>query len=121
MEDLQLRHALAAPVLLQPGLLQKQRKVILLLLRHPAVALADETHEPGTGAIDLRQADGQHLALLGFLFGDAPAQVHIHQFHLSLAAFAPQLREDLANEQVTFLGEVAERAAQEDADGAGIG
>ncbi len=61
-------------------------------------SLADEAHEKRPRAVDLGKADRQDLALLGLLLGDAPAQIHIHQLHLTLAALAAQLRENLPHE-----------------------
>ncbi|MFO7943800.1 MAG: single-stranded DNA-binding protein [Anaerolineales bacterium] len=41
----------------------------------------EETDELGAGALDFFQGDGQELALLGLLSGDAPAQVDLVQGH----------------------------------------
>ena len=56
-----------------------------------------------------------HLALTALLFCDAPAQVHIHNFHASLTGLAAQVWEHLLDQQVALLNEVPEGAQEEDA------
>ena len=119
MQHLEFGDALAAGVLRQPRLFLHERRIVLLHLRHPAVALAQQPDEVGARTVNLRQTDGQHLALLRFRLGDAPAQVHIHQFHLPLPATAAQFRKDAPDEDVPLAGEIPERRTDEEADGAG--
>ena len=70
--------------------------------------------------IDLGEADGKDLALLGLLLGDAPAQVDIDELDLAPAAAAAELGEDLFDQQIALPREVAEGRGEEDADGAGV-
>ena len=109
VQDLQLGDTLATPVLLQPRLLHQQRKVILSLLGHPAVAFPQKADEVGPGTVDFGQTDRQHLALLSFLLGDAPPQIHVHQSDLALPAFAAKLREDLSYQQIPLQSKVPKR------------
>ena len=118
VQDLQLGDALAALVLLQPGLAFDQVGRVTLWWWDPAIALAQHADEVGAGAIDLRQADRQHLTTLGLLHGDAPAQVDVHQFDKALAQLRAQRGKDTAHQQIALLAEVAEGAGEEDADAA---
>jgi hypothetical protein len=120
VEDLQLGDALAAAVFLEPGLLEEEGAVVLPGLRHPAVAFPEETHEERARAVDLGEADGENLALLGLLLGDAPAQVDIDELDLALAAAAAELGEDRFHQQIALPREVAEGRGEEDADGARV-
>ena len=57
MEYLEFGDALAAPVLVEPGLLEDEGEIVLVLLRHPAVAFTENTDEVWSRAVDFRQAD----------------------------------------------------------------
>ena len=57
---------------------------------------------------------------MGFLLGNAPTEIDVHQFHLPLAAPPPELGKHLPHEQVSFIGKVPERRADEDPYGAAV-
>ena len=120
MEDLELRHARAASVLLEPGLLNKERAVELAGRRHPAVPLAEQPHEKRAGTVDLGEADRQHLALLGLRLGNSPAEIDVHKLDLPLATPPPEVRKHLSHEQIPLPREIPERRADEDAYGAAV-
>ena len=122
MEDLQLGDALIAEMLflLEPGLLEEEGEVVLPGLRHPAVAFPEEAHEERARTVDIGEADGEDLALLGLLLGDAPAQVDIDELDLALAAAAAKLGEDRFHQQIALPRKVSEGRGEEDADGAGV-
>ena len=123
MENLQLSDAGAALVIPNPlqGLALKQLIGIVARLGRPAIALAQHPDEVGPAALDLRQADADHLSLLALLLRDAPAQVHIHHLHTALLGTAAQGREHLLHQQVALLHEIPEGAGEEHPDLAGLG
>ena len=122
VQDLELGHALAPDMLFDPSKLGilKRGSGLVALLRYPAVALADQTDEENgyarPAAVDLLKADGQGFSTAALLLGDAPAQVHIDEFHLPLPTSAAQFWEHLPDQQVSFLHEVSEGGADEDAN-----
>ena len=117
MQNLEFRDALATGLLLEPGLLDQKRAVELPDHRHPAVSLTEQPHKKWSSPVDLGQTDRQHLALLGFSLGDAPAQIHVYKFDMPLAAPPTQVGKHLAHEQIPLLSKVAERGTDKDANG----
>ena len=113
MQDLQLSDASLA-VLLQPRLLPHKLRVDHV--RHPPVSLAQQPDEVGPAALDLGQADGQHLALGRLLLGDAPSQVYVGPRDPALLAELAQLREHALDQLVPFRAHVAEGAGHKHAD-----
>ncbi len=121
VEHLQLGDTLSSPVLVKPGLLYEQRQAVLVRLRHPSVAIADEAHEEGARAVDLGKTYGQDFAPFGLFGRNAPAQVDVDHFDVTLTRTPPELWKDLANQQVAFLGKIAKSGAEKDSNRAGGG
>ena len=117
VQDLQLGHG-GVLVFCQPGFALDQFRGNLV--RHPAVALPQQADEIGPAALDLAQADRQHLAFGFLLIRDAPAQVHLAPGHPALLAQFAELREDVLDQQFAFGLHVAEGGRDEDAQLAGL-
>ena len=56
-----------------------------------------------------RFTDREHLAPLGLLLGNPPAQIDIHQLDLTLPASAPNFRKNLLHQEIPLLGKIPER------------
>ena len=113
MQNFQLGDAGSALMLAQPGLLLQQLRSKKLRWWHPAVAFAQQTDEVGPAAIDLCQAQGKSLSLLGHLLCHPPAQVHIHDLYPSAGRTAPQRGKHPLHQQLTLLLEVHKRGREE--------
>jgi len=86
-------------------------------LGHVAVTLADDGDEERSGLFDPLEADGQRLIVLGLVFGDTPAQVHVEKLQPQLFDAFAQFREDDGDQVVPLRMHVAEGGGDEDADG----
>ena len=84
--------------------------------RDPAVAFAEDADEERAAAIDLGEADGQDVAALGLLLGDAPAQIDLAPGDAALFAELAELGEDPFDQLLAFGEQVAERGRHKDAD-----
>ena len=115
VEDFQFRHGSASlNVLLEPGFPLDDFGPDGV--RNPAVAFAQQADEIGPAALDLGQAEREHLAFVGLLLGDAPAQVHLGEGDKAFGALAAQFGEDLLHQQIPLPHHVAEGGGDEDAD-----
>ena len=82
----------------------------------PAVAVAQQSDEEGPRVVDLVQAYLHDPPALGFLLGDAPAQVEFDQRHVAPGGFPAQQRENPGHQVVPLGLHVPEGRGDEDAD-----
>src|SRR5262249_11809544 len=111
----------AATVLLKPWLARQKLGRIRVARRSPSVTFPQQSDEIRTRALDLGEADRQHLAALRLLGRDAPPQVHVHELDETLLQPRPERGNDLPHQQIPLGAEIAEGRRDEDADGAIFG
>ena len=85
---------------------------------HPAVALAQQADEERAAGADFVEAELEGFLARALLLGDAPAQVHLDQFDLPLAAEPAQFGPGLGHQFIALLHHVAEGGGDENADAA---
>ena len=88
---------------------------------HPAVALAQQADEERAAGADFVEAELEGFLAGALFLGDAPAQVHLDQFDLPLAAEPAQFGPGVGHQLVALPHHVAEGRGDEDADDAGLG
>ena len=110
--DFQLRDR-SIWMLAQPGVCRQQSGRQGLGRRDPSVPLAEDAQEQWPAAIDLHQADRQHLAALRLLLCDPPSQVDIAPHDPPLGAEAAKLRKNKLEQLLALAVHVAERRGHE--------
>ncbi len=115
VEDLQLGDA-PLRELTEPGLLLLEVGRERVVAGDPAVALAEEPDEVRAAGADLVQAELQRLPARALLLGDAPAEVHLHELDVPLAAEPAERRPGMGHQRVPVLLHVPEGGGDEDAD-----